>query len=289
MRWQQGQWSEERILAAINASEQFWALPYGRSGVGPTDRERMDAYWEDYSSIESVGKRPDLLVITRDDYEDKRELIDRLGDTTLRTDEELAEILSSAVCGIEAENSLWVGASMPDFGTDKITRLNFVAPTVIVKDEDAPSLVDWQSYHGIPICVAHAFFDQAFIIELDDILSKVERVRELERQLTAQGKTEKEVRKESQTLQKKQGVLLTEQSYNDARTGTGPKKLIFRTHYTRARKFGSIDPDDQPNPRPQVMTEPNGKIIPFVAFEGGSLLIDDEALDLFRTLASRPV
>src|SRR5437016_6267029 len=37
MRWSQGRWSEDRIMEAVNETEQYYALPYGLSSVAPDD------------------------------------------------------------------------------------------------------------------------------------------------------------------------------------------------------------------------------------------------------------
>lgn len=47
MRWSQGVWSEKRILEAINKTDDFYAIPYGPSGVAPTDNVReYELYFE---------------------------------------------------------------------------------------------------------------------------------------------------------------------------------------------------------------------------------------------------
>ena len=68
---------------------------------------------------------------------------ERFGDTTLATDQDLAAYLEVAVCGIEAENSLWNAAKMPDYRKTELLkiRLDFVAPTIIVKREDETELL----------------------------------------------------------------------------------------------------------------------------------------------------
>ena len=37
MRWQQGVWSENRLIQAINETENYYAIPYGPSGTAPSD------------------------------------------------------------------------------------------------------------------------------------------------------------------------------------------------------------------------------------------------------------
>jgi len=47
MRWSQGQWSEERIIQAVEKTGKFFALPYGPSGVAPDhDVREFELYFE---------------------------------------------------------------------------------------------------------------------------------------------------------------------------------------------------------------------------------------------------
>lgn len=289
MRYAQGQWSEERIMESINASDSYRALPYGRSQVGPENKEEIPAYWEKYIQAESVGKRPDILILRREDFESLAERLPE--DATLATDEELAPFLKVAVCGIEAENSLWVADRMPDYGAERITRKDFKAPTVIVKEQDAPELLAWQEHYEIPICVVQVFYDRGYIIRLNEILGTVEKIEAIQRGEGAESSgiaslDEKQNKKKAGQFQKDHGVFVTEQSYADTRTGTSSKKIIYRAHYSVAREFGVLDPDNPPMTKPRVMIESNGKIMAYVHFEGGILNLSAEALALFENLTT---
>lgn len=276
-------------MESINASDSYSALPYGRSQVGPENREEIPAYWEKYIQAESVGKRPDILILRREDF-------DRLAahfpeDATLATDEELAPFLEAAVCGIEAENSLWVAEKMPDYGAERITRKDFKAPTVIVKEQDAPELRAWQDHYLIPICVVQVFYDRGYIIRLDEILEAVDEIEAIQKGEGTESSgiaelDEKENKKNAARLQKDRGVFITEQSYADSRTGTSSKKIIYRAHYSTAREFGILDPENPPTTKSKVMIESNGKIMAYVHFEGGILHLNAEALELFEELAT---
>lgn len=276
MRWEQGQWSEERIEGSINASDGFRAVPYGRSQIGPTDKAEIPEYWERFTAVESVGKRPDLLVLAKSDFEKLKPLIDSLGDLTLRDDAQLQPLLDAALCAVEAENSLWVGDRMPDYGRAKITRLNFVAPTLIVKEEDAPRLKAWQDHHNVPVCIIHVFFDRGYIATLDQILETVALIRQAEKQhgvVTAR------------QLQKENGVIIKAQNYADSRTGSSTTKTIYRMHHTRAIEFGVVDPSDPPSAEPNVLYEDNGRIMAYVRFRGGTLILSRDGIDFLNTLA----
>ena len=287
MRFAQGQWSEERIIESINASSDYKAIPYGRSQVGPENPEEIPAYWEKYIQAESVGKRPDILVFFRSDFERLEDLLPE--DPTLAQDDDLEPFLEVAICAIEAENSLWVAEEMTDYGTKKITKLNFVAPTIIVKEEDAPELEAWQAHYKIPICIVQVFYDRGYIVELDQVTGAVNKINAALRgegiaSLGLAELDEKESKKLARELQKNLGVFVKEQKFADSRTGTSTGKIIYRTHYSVAHEFGRLDPADKPKPTPKVKFETNGKIMAYVHFEGGTMRLSKPAIDLFERL-----
>lgn len=81
MRWSQGQWSEDRLMKAINATNGYYALPYGPSGVAPDhDVREFELYFE---RLEAVGlgdlKRPDLLIFRKSDESSVQAIIGQIG------------------------------------------------------------------------------------------------------------------------------------------------------------------------------------------------------------------
>jgi hypothetical protein len=288
MRYEQGRWSEDRIIESICASENYWAFAYGRSAIGPTDKALIAAYWKKYSEAESIGKRPDILVIRRSDLLRLGSPQEKFGDTTLATDSDLQPYLEVAVCGIEAENSLWRSKKMPDYGKTKLTKLSFVAPTVIVKKEDAPELLAWQNHFSIPICVVQAFFDAAYIIQLDTILHAVTDINNTSiAESGLESLDQKTLKKALETRQKQLGLFISEQAFADSRTGTSTRKTTYRAHYSITQEFGIVPENQQPTPEAKVLEENNGKIMSYVRFAGGTLVISPRAIDLFDRLATR--
>lgn len=53
MRWSQGVWSEQQLVRAVDAAGEFFALPYGPSGVAPTEDVR--AYELYFERLEHAG------------------------------------------------------------------------------------------------------------------------------------------------------------------------------------------------------------------------------------------
>src|SRR5687767_1148095 len=63
MRYEQGRWSEDRLIESLNRSEKFVGVPYGRSGIGPKDKQGIKEYWKKFVEVEGDFKRPDILVL----------------------------------------------------------------------------------------------------------------------------------------------------------------------------------------------------------------------------------
>ncbi|MGH7952515.1 MAG: AccI family restriction endonuclease, partial [Limisphaerales bacterium] len=179
MRWSQGVWSEKRLLEAVNATNEFYAIPYGPSGVAPTGSVReFELYFE---RLEAAGrgqiKRPDLLIFRSADQVNVESHIARAGGLLelpfiTEDDDRLTDILSRAIIAVECENSLWRGQKMPDFSTplrpqrrlggNPGLKKGAVLPTIIIKEEDREPLRGWQTRHGISIHIWHVFFDLAY-------------------------------------------------------------------------------------------------------------------------------
>src|SRR6266566_2304171 len=184
MRWSQGVWSEQRLIEAVNRSEEFFAIPYGPSGTAPTGSVReFELYFE---RLEAAGlgriKRPDLLVFRSAAKAEVEQRIAAIGGLTelpfvVETDKRMTEVLSRALVAVECENSLWRGQKMPDFqtplrpqrrlGGNPGLRKGAVLPTIIIKEEDREPLRQWQGKHGVPIHIWHVFFDLAYGLSFD--------------------------------------------------------------------------------------------------------------------------
>ena len=177
----------------------------------------------------------------------------------------MQHLLTMAIVAIECENSLWQAQQMPDYGSKLRPQKRLggqlglkksaVLPTVIIKKEDLAPLIDWQRRHQVPIHIWHAFYDIAFGIALD-------RAGEL----IAQGLIEP-----------------TEQVFQ-APGGATSKKIMYKIYYHHAYQLGYSA--ETPRLVAHSITDKNGHILPYVAFEGGRLHLDDEALTVLNQLAS---
>ena len=272
MRWSQGVWSEQQLVRAVDASGEFFALPYGPSGVAPTDDVR--AYELYFERLEHAGladiKRPDLLVFCVNDRVAVNQLITDLGGITelpftREDDPRMAVLVAFAVIAVECENSLWKAQQMPAFNQPLRPQKRLagklglaksaVLPTVIVKHEDIDRLVNWQETHHRPIHIWHAFYDLAFGLSL-------QRAQELVEQNLIQG-----------TVQLFQ-----------APGGASSSKVIYKFYHHYAYPLATST--GEPQLVADSITDKNGHILPFVRFEGGGRTLTPQALNELRTVAS---
>lgn len=272
MRWSQGVWSEKRLLEAVNATNEFMAIPYGPSGTAPTDSVRaFELYFE---RLEAAGlgriKRPDLLVFRASDRAAVEAEVAAIGGLsqlpfTSECDARMSALLERAVIAVECENSLWRGKKMPDFemplrpqkrlGGKPGLRKGAVLPTIIIKEEDREPLREWQHARGVRIHIWHVFFDLAYGLAFD-------RAEEL----IAENLTEPTI----QVFQ--------------APGGATTRKSIFKHYYHYGYPVGTSA--EEPQLLPACVEDKNGHILPYVTFCGGRLQLSETASVTLRTAAS---
>lgn len=268
MRWSQGVWSEKRVLEVVNRMEDFFAIPYGPSGVAPTDDVRaFELYFE---RLEAAGlgklKRPDLLFFARQEKDFVDDFLQEIGgvdELPFTAESSLQPLIRKAKIAIECENSLWVAEKMPAF--DKPLKpqkrldgkLGFsktaVLPTVIIKEEDRQPLLLWQAENQVPIHIWHVFFDRAYGLALD----------EAERLLA-------------------EGLILPTEQVFQSPNGATTTKAIYKFYYHYAYLLGLAV--ESPTLIPDFVQDKNGHILPFVRFEGGKLELSQSVWEVLQNL-----
>lgn len=268
MRWSQGVWSEKRLLDAINKTNKLYAIPYGPSGTAPTDDVKaFELYFE---RLEAAGlgniKRPDILLFKKSDKSFVDRFLTNIGgeaELPFIKEDKLRPLLSKAIIAVECENSLWVAEKMPDYKTPMRAQKrlggqiglpkNAVLPTVIIKEKDRIPLRRWQKVNRVLIHIWHVFFDKAFGLPFND----AERLIRV-------------------------GLIQPTIQAFQAPGGATTKKAIYKFYYHYAYPLGSSD--ETPKLVPAYIEDKNGHILPYVKFEGGSLKIDQEAINILDQL-----
>lgn len=271
MRWSQGVWSEERLIEAVNATGEFFALPYGPSGTAPdNDVRQFELYLE---RLEKAGlgrmKRPDLLLFrVQDKLAVDKIVLELKGLSELpftpEDDPRMRRMLSYALIAIECENSLWRARQMPDYhavlapqkrlsGRPGLKK-SAVLPTIIIKEEDREPLRKWQTDRRLPIHVWHAFFDEAYGIEL----------------------------KEAERIISNGDIEATQQVFQ-APGGATTRKTIYKIYHLYAYRLALSK--QEPTLVADSITDKNGHILPYVRFVGGRFELCEDALRYLRKVA----
>lgn len=270
MRWSQGQWSEHRLMQAINETQDYMAIPYGPSSVAPDEPRAFELYFE---RLEAAGlgriKRPDLLIFSKMKQSAVSGIIAHLGGVeelpfTPEDHAEMRNLLSLAIIAVECENSLWRASRMPNTETSLTPQKRLggkdglkksaVLPTVTLKDEDRAPLREWQAERGVKIHIWQSLYDISFGISLD-------RAEEL----IAEGL-----------------IVARKQVFQAPNGATQSKDLYFiYRHYT----YPVGETDQEPQLLAQALEDKNGKIMPYVVFNGGHIRLRPEVLEMLSQLS----
>jgi len=102
---EQGDWAENLIVRAINTtSKNYVAIKYGKSDDLVAGEDGFDAFYQDFQAeLDTIGKRPDLLIFKKSDFNEK------LGyDISQIPHAQITEYVKRAVAGIEVRSSAFL-------------------------------------------------------------------------------------------------------------------------------------------------------------------------------------
>lgn len=102
---QQGDWAEDVIFRAINRySDKIIAVRYGKSDdLVAGDSGFEDFYYEYQNELDTIGKRPDILLFKKTDFDET------LGyDISSKKSDEISDYVSKALAGIEVRSSAFL-------------------------------------------------------------------------------------------------------------------------------------------------------------------------------------
>ena len=102
---EQGDWAETLIFRAINeTSKNFVAIKYGKSDDIVAGDEGFEIFYREFQAeLDTIGKRPDLLIFKREDFNEN------LGfDISQIPHHEITEYVIKAIAGIEVRSSAFL-------------------------------------------------------------------------------------------------------------------------------------------------------------------------------------
>ncbi|HIZ25547.1 AccI family restriction endonuclease [Barnesiella sp. An55] len=102
---EQGDWAENLVMRAINSTSQnYVAVHYGKNDDLVAGDEGFDAFYEEFQNeLDTIGKRPDLLIFRKSDFR-----TDLGFDISRIPHEEIDEYVRMAVAGIEVRSSAFL-------------------------------------------------------------------------------------------------------------------------------------------------------------------------------------
>jgi len=102
---EQGDWAENLITRAINeTSKNFIAVKYGKSDDLVAGEDGFDAFYQEFQNeLDTIGKRPDLLIFKKSDFDTNFGF-----DISHIPHDEITNYVKKAVAGIEVRSSAFL-------------------------------------------------------------------------------------------------------------------------------------------------------------------------------------
>lgn len=116
---EQGDWAEKTLIECINKnSAKYIAVKYGRDDNIIAGEEGFKDFYENYQNeLDTIGKRPDILVFDKNDFPYKDIYINKL-DTEI-----LDKLVPLAKCGIEVRSSAFLINKYEQFMNERNIKL----------------------------------------------------------------------------------------------------------------------------------------------------------------------
>jgi len=157
---EQGDWAETLFFKGLKKLKiPYIPIRYGRSDkIIAGDPDFKDFYERYQNELDSIGKRPDILLFKPDEY--KKEWGEDISQFSL---DELFNIVPHAIVGFEVRSSAYLTKKYKP--KDKRPFLSFTP-----KVEDLLVVLKWIDIFGVPQFYIQVFFDSIYAISFKKIL-----------------------------------------------------------------------------------------------------------------------
>ena len=296
MRFSQGRWAEDIIMRTINATENFRAVPYGPSSVAPSEPHDMEMYFERLDRASAVGKRPDLLILPRKDYEVVHPRLEEVGFANLpfTPEADLDFLISRAIIAVEVENSLWVAREMPDYGKGVALTELIAKPRRFRKPEKIAQWETWTKNVQRFCSQSEARKRLKGFLETAKVPTVIIKQEDLGPLMDWEVNYNVPIfifhvfydeayyisLQNARELIESGVILPTEQTFY-APGGPTTRKNIYKIWYTLAQPLGTMT--REPEMSAKFIKDKNGHILPYVHFSGGQMKLSAEILAELRS------
>lgn len=170
---EQGDWAETLFFRTLREIKlPFVPVRYGKSDkIIAGDPNFKDFYNKYQDELDSIGKRPDVLLFTEQDY--KKEWGDDISNLPRA---ELLEIVPLAIAGFEVRSSAYLTKK---FVSKKERPFLSFTPKV----EGLLVVLKWINVFNVPHFYVQVFFDAIYIISFAEILTLLQSVKIAEKGL----------------------------------------------------------------------------------------------------------
>ncbi len=163
---EQGDWAESLVQTLINENiPQVKAVKYGKSDDIIAGDPSFPQFYEAYQDeLDTIGKKPDVLVFDREVYKSGWGL-----DISRKANDELDSIAKSAKAGLEIRSSAFLVSKYEEhIAKTQGKSRNFLSFTP--KAEDLLVINKWITNFGVPHFYVQVFFDRIYMISFQKIL-----------------------------------------------------------------------------------------------------------------------
>lgn len=166
---EQGDWAEDLLFRAIQEINQdIVPVRYGRTDKIVAGEAGFKEFYKRYQDeLDELGKRPDLLIFRKSDYDSKWN-----HDITSLDIETSERVIPEAIAAFEIRSSAFLVEEYKKYiskRTKEKGKRQFLSFTP--KVEDIYVIYKWIKRYGVPHFYVQVFFDKVYCISFEKILS----------------------------------------------------------------------------------------------------------------------
>lgn len=248
---EQGDWAETLFFFALKKADiPYTTVRYGKSDKIIAGDPNFKHFYNSYQDeLDSIGKRPDVLLFNPDEYKDE------WGDDISQLPrEKLYSIVPFSVAGFEVRSSAYLTKKfIPKKGRP---FLSFTP-----KVEDLLIVLKWIDIFNIPHFYVQVFFDAIYIIPFIKILSLLQSA-----QIEERGRKNKKI---IGRLNNKLAFVIEKNPKNQYKETI---HIFLNQGYVLSRNV------EEPELIPKRKKLAAGRLLHYVSFRGGKAKIDDKLL-----------
>lgn len=236
---EQGDWAEDLLFRAIQKINQnIVPVRYGRTDKIVAGEAGFKEFYQAYQDeLDTIGKRPDLLIFKKDDYDAAWN--HDIGSLDIKL---WKKIVPMAIAAFEIRSSSFLVERYKEFMGKRADKQGRKFLSFTPKIEDIYVIYKWIKNYGVPHFYVQVFFDKIYCISFEDILTIV-----------------------SDESLKKQAFFIEKNAKNQFKS---------TIHINIDRGVCLAEKIDAPEHKSEIKSLERGRLLFYVTFKGGWAQID---------------